>query len=278
MVKVMKTIGKIAGAPVAMHLRGEVTDASVLKEVQGRPGSAVHEIAERLGWSNGRVDSSVNRLSSEGKVQVRHSLRRGMLVKRVYPRRYVPKPRNLIEIPRGMIEEDLWKKRVHVYALSRSTIALSPRRVEEWDKRAFRKEQVSVRKSAEALKVALPNSIADFYQLENSETSLSTTGDLALVTVESTALPVALPSSYPAEVGVQITRTFVYEERIRIEDAPSCYPLSKVLMDLSKGEGSVKGISVPSEIHRVKIVKVAEERRSASTSGAESVQIPVEVQ
>lgn len=207
-VKAIRKRSLIAGAPVAMHLRGEMTDAIVLKEVQERPGSSVHEIAERLSWSNGRVDGSVNRLSSEGKVQVRHTLRRGMLVKRVYPLEYVPKPRNLIEIPRGMIEENLWKRMVHVYALSRSTIALSPRRVEEWDKRAFRKEQVSIRKSAEALKVELPNSIADFYQLENSETSLSTIGDLALVTVESTALPVALPSTYPAEeVGARVSET-----------------------------------------------------------------------
>jgi len=275
MVKVMKTIGKIAGAPVAMHLRGEMTDASVLEEVQERPGSSVHEIAERLGWSNGRVDSSVNRLSSEGKVQVRHSLRRGMLVKRVYPREYVPKPRNLVEIPRGMIEEDLWKRSVHVYALSRSTIALSPRKVDEWDKRAFRKVQVSIRKSAEALKVELPNSIADFYQLENSETSLSTTGDLALVTVESTALPVVLPPTYPAEAGMRITRFWAFKEQI--ESVPSCYPLSKVRFDLVKGETKVEGIPVPSEMHLAKIVKRTEERVSLSTNSGESVEIPVEV-
>jgi len=274
MTKVMKTMGKIAGAPVAMHLRGEMTDASVLKEVQERPGSSVHEIAERLGWSNGRVDSSVNRLSSEGKVQVRHSLRRGMLVKRVYPRRYVPKPHNLIEIPRSMIEEDIWKKMVHVYALSRSTIALSPRRVGEWDKRAFRKEQVSVRKSAKALKVELPNSIADFYQLENSETSLSTTGDLALVTVESTALPVALPPAYPAEeFGARITRILMYQ---RLEGIPSSYPLSQIRMDLFQGEGKAENIPVVSEM--VEMVKKTRERASISNSTSEFVQIPVEME
>jgi len=275
MVKVMKTIGKIAGAPVAMHLRGEMTDASVLKEVQERPGSSVHEIAERLNWTNGKVDGSVNRLVSQGKVKVRHSLRRGTLVKQVYPQEYVPKPHNLIEIPRNMIDEDLWKKTVHVYALSRSTIALSPRRVEEWEKRAFRREQISVRKGADVFKIEIPSFISEFYQLENSETSLSTTGDLALVTVESTALPVALPPTYPAEVGARITRFIMYEERV--EGVPSCYPLSKIPMDLFRGEGKAEEIQVPSEIHSVRIMKKTELRAPISTNTSGSVQIPVEV-
>jgi predicted transcriptional regulator len=190
---------RVAGAPLAMRKRGETTDALVLRKVELRPGSSVHDIAERLDWTNGRVDGSVNRLISQGKVRVRHVLRKGTLVKEVYPKEYVSKPHDVVEIPRNMIADDLWKETVEVYALSRTTIAISPDKVEEWDKRAFRQEQVSIQKSDKALEIRLPGSIADFYQLENSEISLSTVGNLALVTVESTLVPVALPATYPAE-------------------------------------------------------------------------------
>ena len=269
----MKIRNQVAGAPIAMRLKGEKTDALVLKTVQEKPGLVVHEIAERLNWTNGKVDGSVNRLISQGKVQVKHSLRRGILIKRVYPQEYVPRPRNVIEIPLNMIEEDLWKEKIYVYALSRSTVALSSRRIEEWDKRSFRREQISIRKGAEALTVELPNSISEFYQLENSETSLSTTGDFALITVESTALPVALPPTYPAEAGVKIARLLVFEERI--EGVPSCYTFSRIRIDLFKGEAKAEGIPVTSEIHE--IVKKIEEKVSISTGSSESIQIPVEV-
>jgi len=274
-VRIVKTSGEVAGAPIAMHLRGERTDALVLKVVQEKHGSAVHEIAQRLNWTNGRVDGSVNRLVSQGKVKVKHSLQRGVLVKRVYPQEYVSKPHNLIEIPLNMIEEDLWTKTVQVYALSRSTIALSPRRVDEWDKRAFQRKQIHIRKGAEELTIELPRSISEFYQLENSETSLSTTGDLALVTVESTALTVALPPTYPAEVSVRVTRFLVFEERI--EGVPPCYPLSKVHIDLLRGEGKAEGIPIVSEIHRAGVARKIEEKVSISTDRSDSIQVPVKV-
>lgn len=190
---------KVAGAPLVMRKRGEKTDAFVLTEVKQRPGSTVHEIAERLNWSNGRVDGSVNRLVSQGRIRVQHVLRKGTLVKRVYPIEHVSKPRDIVEIPRNMIDDKLWGETTEVYALSRTTIAISPNKIEEWEKRAFRRENVSIQRSDEALEIRLPRSISDFYQLENSEISLSTTGDLALVTVESTLMSVSLPPTYPAE-------------------------------------------------------------------------------
>jgi len=263
----------VAGAPLAMRKRGEKTDALVLREVELRPGSTVHDIAVRLDWTNGRVDGSVNRLISQGKVKVRHIFRKGTLVKEVYPKEHIPKPRDVVKIPRNMIDDDMWNERVEVYALSRSTIGISPRRVEEWDKRAFRREQISIRKSAEALEIKLPSSISDFYQLDNSETSLSTTGDLALVTIESTTLPVALPPVYPAESMYRVTRLLMVE---RIEGIASYSPFLRIYMDFVEGEGEAKEIPIPFEFYPPGVSKRTEKMR-ALTGSSESVEIPVVV-
>lgn len=233
-----------------MRKKGETTDVFVLEEVNQRPGSTIHEIGERLNWSNGRVDASVNRLASQGKVKVQHALRRGILVKKTYPSEHISKPRDVVEIPRNMIDYERWGETAEVYALSRSTIAISPRNVEEWEKRAFRRERVSTHRSEDGLEIKLPRPISDFYQLENSETSLSTRNDLALVTVESTLVPVSLPPTYPSEARYKLTAslmTWVYEG--------SSPPPSSLALDFHKGRGEVKNIpisSVPYSFEEVK--------------------------
>lgn len=272
-VMIMIKRSRVAGAPLVMRKRGEETDALVLREVELRPGSTVHDIAERLAWTNGRVDGSVNRLVSKGKVEVRHVLRKGILVKEVYPKGYVSKPRDMVEIPRNLIDEDLWNDTVEVYALSRATIGISPRKVEEWDKRSFRMEHVSIRKSDEALEIKLPSSIADFYQLDNSEISLSTTGNLALVTVESTLLPVALPPIYPAETMYRFTRIMMVE---LFEEIASYSPLSSIDVDFVEGKGEAKQIPIPSGFYVYEVPK-KRERIRAHTDSSESMGIPVVV-
>ena len=264
---------RVAGAPLVMQKRGNETDTLVLREIELRSGSTVHDLATRLGWTNGRVDGSVNRLVSKGKVEVRHVLRKGILVKKVYSKGHVLKPRDLVEIPRNMIDDDLWKETVEVYALSRATIGISPGKVEEWDNRAFRREHVSIRKSDKALQIRLPSSIADFYQLDNSEISLSTVGSLALVTVESTLLPVALPPTYPAGAIYRFTRILMAE---RSEGIASYSSLSRIDVDFAEGEGEVKQIPIPLEIYRYEASKKTEGIRTY-TGSSESVEIQVVV-
>ena len=273
LVMIITRRSRVAGAPLVMRKRGEETDALVLREVELRPGSTVRNIAERFDWTNGRVDGSVNRLVSKGKVEVRHALRKGTLVKKVYPKGYLSKPRDIVEIPRNMIDDDLWNETVEVYALSRATIGISPRKVEEWDKRSFRREHVSIRKSDKALEIRLPSSIADFYQLDNSEISLSTIGNLALVTVESTLLPVALPPTYPAEAIYRFTRILMVE---RFEAIASYSPLSKIDVDFVEGKGEAKQIPIPLEFYRYEVPKKTERIRTY-TGSSESVEIPVVV-
>ena len=264
---------RVVGAPLVMRNRGKKTDAIVLREVELMPGSMVHVIADRLDWTNGRVDGSVNRLLSRGKVEVRHALQKGILVKKVYPKGYVSKPHDMVEIPRSMIDEGLWNDTVEVYALSRATIGISPSKVEEWDKKSFRTEHVSIRRSDKALEIRLPTSIADFYQLDNSEISLSTTGNLALVTVESTLLPVALPPTYPAEAMYRFARILMVG---LFEVRASYSPLSTIDVDFVEGKGEIKQIPIPPGFY---VYEVPEKRQKIRTytDSSESVEIPVVV-
>ena len=175
-----------------MHKKGRSTDAAVLEEIMKKPGIAIAEIAENLEWTNGKVDGSVNRLVVEGKASVKHNLKRGMLVKTVYPADFDKKQANLVQIPEEMVNCDLWREKAFVYALSRSTIGIAPHEVGEWGVKAFSAEYVSVKKNPEGVTLKLPERLAEFYQMDNSEISLSAVGDFVFVTVE-TVLPVKFP-------------------------------------------------------------------------------------
>lgn len=214
---------KISGAPIAMHIKGELTDSIVLQEVKKRPGLTISEIANRLGWTNGRVDGSVNRLILKKKVRVKHFIRRGMLVKKVYPLDYPSRTPEVIEIPKEMINYSVWKNSAFAYALSRSIIGISHKEIDEWNKKALFKESVSLEESGENIVVKLPEKFTEFYQLSNSDISLSTIGNCVLITVES-ILPVKLPPIYPEEAKYEAGR-FVMELKMEGIKATSNNPL-----------------------------------------------------
>ena len=185
----------VSGAPITMHELGKTTDSAVLKEIIVNPGSSVSAIAENLKWSNGKVDGSINRLLTERKVIVRYFLQRGTLLKRVYPNTFIEKPKNIVEIPHELIRTDIWANDAFVYALSRSTIGIAPKENEEWSNKALVKGLADLKKDKDSVMVTFPENFSDFYEFQNSETSLSTVGDIAMVTVES-VLPVRLPATY----------------------------------------------------------------------------------
>jgi len=121
-----------------------------------------------------------------------HYLKRKRLAKIVYSTDHVEKPKNVIEVSLKTIDVAVWEKSVFVYALSRSTIGLSPKQISEWDEKALFKECVNFTKNKDSINIPLSGKLEMFYQLENSDVSLSTIGDLVLVTIES-VLPVNLP-------------------------------------------------------------------------------------
>ncbi len=173
-----------------MHKKGLSTDALVLEIILRNPGLTIAEIAEELEWTNGKVDGSVNRLTTEGKASIKRYTKRGMIVKKVYPINYEKKSTRQIEIPQEMVSPAVWSQRAFVYALSRSAIGVAPRKIEEWHTKSLSEEVVSIRKDVERVVLELPERFAQFYQLENSEISLSAVGDLIFVVVES-ILPIA---------------------------------------------------------------------------------------
>lgn len=266
---------RIFGAPITMHRQGELTDAIILEEIMRKPGITVSELAHSLGWTNGKVDGSVNRLASEGKISVKHCLKRGMLVKMTYLAELPRIPRNVIEIPKEMIDYDSWKEKAVVYSLSRSTVGIARREVEEWDDRALFKGSVSLKKNGESAIVELPEKLSNFYQLDNSDMSLSTIGDLVLVTIES-VLPVRLPAEYPEESKYAVTRYKMIIESERIEGVTSYNPLSAIL---SRAEN--KGIKLISGSISTMPPKRPEEKIFSTASTSEScnklIKIPVEV-
>lgn len=231
----MRRKKRLSGAPLVMRSRGENTDAIILDEIVRKPGSTVSEIAGRLDWTNGRVDGSVNRLESKNKVLIKHVLWRGMLVKRVYPAECPEKPHNLIHISKEMIDSDIWQDKAIVYMISRSTIGISSTEVQGWEKKALFKVHVFIKKDDENVTMELPERFSNFYQLENSDISLSAIGNLVLVTVES-VLPVRLPSIYPEETKYKTTRYTMRLDFEKTEEVSSFNPYETVTLHEGKAE------------------------------------------
>lgn len=195
---------KVSGAPVTMRKLGEATDAAVLKIAAKNPGITVFEIAQILGWSNGKVDGSINRLLQNSKVTVKHQLQRGMLLKKIYLPSFSAKPSNIIKIPNELLDCSSWTKPAYVYALSRSTLGISSEENEEWKAKALLAKSANVKNVEGGAIVTLPEQLADFYQLGNSETILSAVGNIVLVTIE-TVLPVNLPPVHPTKQNKSLT-------------------------------------------------------------------------
>jgi len=216
----MIELKNLNGAPVVMRNRGMETDTRVLQIIREKPGITIHEIANELEWTNGRVDGSVNRLARKGKVRVQHFIRRKALVKKVYSAEERVRDPNVVEIPKEAIDESRWKNHAYVYSLSRSSIGISATRIVEWEKKAFWKEKVSVEDKVGKFLVKLPEKLSDFYRLENSEVSLSTNDDIALLTIETTIVNVPLPATFPSIPLRQRTRYVLVVDKIE-EVAPT---------------------------------------------------------
>lgn len=199
----LKMKKNISGAPIVMRNRGRKTDSIVLDIVKEKSGITVQEIANNLGWTNGRVDGSINRLAKKGKIRIQYFMRKKSFIKKLYPIREKQRPFNVIEIPKEDIERSLWGDEVLVYSLSRGSIGISPTKIDEWGKKAFWKEKVTIEEEDEKLKVKLPDKLSDFYRLENSEVSLATDEDFALITVEEAIVPVRIQ---PAQIEIPQSR------------------------------------------------------------------------
>jgi len=197
MLSMAKTVGKLyeIGAEAKRKI-GEETDRQLLKAVNENPGWTPYYLAQELGWQVGRVDGSLRRLQKQGKVSVKQVLKHGRVVKKIYPSDHQPKHPSVVEIPMKMLDNpEAWlQKEVMVYALSRSSIGLSPTPIESWEHKAWRKFHVKAEKINDNIQLKLPEEVVEFYGLQNSEVGLSTSRNEALLTVESAIIPIAKQS------------------------------------------------------------------------------------
>jgi len=268
----MKNITDIAGAPQYMRKKGMETDKIVLDEVKNKSGLGIREIANKLKWTNGRVDGSINRLLQQNKVRVRHFLKRGVLVKKVYPIDYVLSPHEEFIIPRELVDDDLWKKNVFAYAISRSTIGLSPIPSVEWKKTSLIHEEAEVLFEKDVLHLNLPESIVDFYNLDNSETSLSLIGNSAIISVEATVIPIDLPQEYP--VTTPLFNQYLRLDWTMIKQTPTTATYQRFVIT-SKGDTDMK-VEFDKDMN-INVVGVPSFVDQSDTSGAKIIEKPIEM-
>lgn len=271
----MIDLKKIAGAPTIMRNKGIKTDSAVLQRIQEEPGTTVHEIADYLDWTNGKVDGSVNRLLKKGRIRVQFYMRKRTLVKKIYPVEKKVRPPNVIEIPKENIDKDIWKNEVFIYSLSRSSIGLSPRKIAQWDERASWKGSATVKDEDEKLVVELPKRLSDFYRLENSEVSLSTSDDFALLTIETTIIPVELPPSHPSVSTLHRIGFFVPTYRIAQITRASEPPDLQFFYGRPIGE-QIEIPAVSSSKSETSTLTVKDKKEGDSTT-SQRVEIPTQV-
>ena len=239
-----KMKNKIYGAPIVMRNRGRKTDSTIFDIIKEKSGITVQEIANRLGWTNGKVDGSINRLAEQGKIRIQYFMQKKSFIKRVYPIEEKQRPFNVIEIPKEDIERSLWGNDVLVYSLSRSSIGISPTKIDEWENRAFWKGSATIEDEHGKIKLKLPDKLSDFYRLENSETSLATNEDFALITVEEAIVPVQTePSQIWLPQPQKETIYFMIFGKVEREILPSVHPNIESFYALSIG----KKEAIPSE-------------------------------
>ncbi len=240
----LKMKKNISGAPIVMRNRGRKTDSTILNIIKQKSGITVQEIANYLGWTNGRVDGSISRLAKKGKIHIQYFMRKKSFIKKVYPIEEKQRPFNVIEIPKEDIERSLWGDEALVYSLSRGSIGISPTKIDEWEKRAFWKGKVTIEEEDEKLKLKLPDKLSDFYRLENSEVSLATNEDFALITVEEAIVPVQiLPTQIPIPAARRVTEYFMFFGKVERDILSSVHPNIESFYAISIG----KEEAIPSE-------------------------------
>jgi hypothetical protein len=190
---VMMEKHSLTGAPAHMKALGQRTDDSVLDYVRGHTGATVSQIARSLRITNGRVDGSTNRLAEKGLLDVKHFLRNGKLVKRAYPRGLATRRPDIMEISPILVDTESWGDAVALYALSRSAIGISPRAYLEWEEASLYKCHAAVERQKDNVLLKIPERFVGFYELPNSEIDISGIEDKALVTIQSTIIPVDVP-------------------------------------------------------------------------------------
>jgi len=165
--------------------RGKESDEILLNIIQKYSGLSQYELAKKLKWNAGRIDSSIRRLLKTRAIFIRVMERNGRRVNLVYPKEQ--KLSNLIEVPIELLQmgNPIWDQSAFVYALDNSTIGISGHELSEWKEVSCFHEKISLRKTRAGDKVilAIPERFERFYNLQRKHRVVSINGNNLLITV-----------------------------------------------------------------------------------------------
>jgi hypothetical protein len=185
-------------------LIGHTTDATIKGIVEKFPGLSLYEIQKLANSSLGLVDGSIRRLEKNGVVRVRRVLRGGRSTKEVFPFTYSETDNSEVKLDKEVFPNpDVWKDTVHLYALNRSSIGVSPVIEQEWESKALFKAHVGIKKDERSIIFDIPPNFKDFYLWENSKLDISVIDELVLLNL-STVIPIA-KSNFESETKYSLS-------------------------------------------------------------------------
>jgi hypothetical protein len=163
--------------------RGRESDKTLLEAIKEYPGLSQYELARKLRWQSGRIDSAVRRLLKSNKAFLMSIERNGRRVNLVYPEEQ--RLSNLIEVPNNLLEvsNPRWTKQAFFYALDNSTIGISGSEIEEWKAISQFYDQIPLQKSGDRIILRIPETFWKFYHLDKKFRVVSINGNNLLVTV-----------------------------------------------------------------------------------------------
>ncbi len=163
--------------------RGRESDKTLLQVINDYPGLSQYELARKLRWHSGRVDSAVRRLLKSNKVFLMIVERNGRRVNLVHPEEQ--RLSNLIEVPSNLLElsNPVWTDQAFFYALDNTTIGISGSKIEEWKEISQFHEQIPLQKTGSKIILQIPETFWKFYHLDKKHRVVSINGNNLLVTV-----------------------------------------------------------------------------------------------
>jgi len=163
--------------------RGKRSDRTLLQVIKDYPGLSQYELARKLNWHSGHVDSSIRRLLKSRHVFLRVIERSGRRVNLVYPEDQ--KPSNFLEIPEELLKmgNPVWKDQAFFYALDNSTIGISGKKTTEWEEIACFMKATPLESSEGKFLLKVPDEFWRFYSLDRKHRVVSINGNNLLVTV-----------------------------------------------------------------------------------------------
>jgi hypothetical protein len=193
---VVKFVKLQASVKQARKKQAEETDRVLLEFLSRKPGAlSLYQLAQEIGWSIGRVQKSVERLTEKRLVTYRRAFLGGRSLKLIVPARMrsdlehstVLKKLSNVEVatPADIVDGEWWGEDAFLYALDRTSLGISSREERKWHESSLFESEVSLRKEEDAFVVKMPEKVSRFYRLYTSdyEVSASPKGNKVIISI-----------------------------------------------------------------------------------------------